>query len=210
MRLYAQLPARRARHLTADLLLAVWAAVAAATGAAVGIALWTVGDRVGGLAGRTRSAAGQLSSSGDSLSSLPLVGGQLAGPLHTLAGSLTALGANLGGNTTTLHRAGIGFGVTTGVLALAVPVLVWAVTRGRWVRTVRGLGGPITEDDLEVLATTAVTTAGFAVLHQLPPNTVLAWRAGDPTARRALAAVSIRSLGLHLPTDPARVNFRSR
>ena len=210
MRLYAQLPARRARQLTADLLLAVWAAVAAGTGVAVGIGLWTVGDRAGGLAGRTRSAAGQLSSSGDSLSSVPLVGGQLAGPLHTLAASLTALGVNLGGDTTTLHRAGIGFGVTTDVLALAVPVLVWASTRGRWVRAVRGLRGPITEDDLEVLATTAVTTAGLRVLHQLPPQTVLAWRAGDPAARRALAAIGSRSLGLHPPTDPGRVDFRSR
>ena len=209
MRLYAQLPARRARQLTADLLLAVWAAVAAGTGGAVGVALWTVGNRAGGLAGQTRSAAGQLSSSAGSLSAVPLVGGQLAGPLHALATSLTALGGGLGGDTTTLHRAGIGFGIATGVLALAVPVLVWGFTRGRWVHSVSGLRGPITEDDLEVLATTAVTTAGFRVLHQLPPQTVLAWRAGDPTARRALAAIGARSLGLRLPAA-GRVDFRSR
>lgn len=196
MHLYAELPARRARQLLADLLLLVWVGAAIAVGAAAGLALWRIGDRTTSLAAQTASAAGQLRSSADTVASVPLVGGQVATPLRSLGQTFTSLGGALQGDTATLHRAGIAFGVAVAVLGVAVPVLAWCLTRGRWVRRAGALRGRLGEDDLEALAVAAVATAGLRTLHRLPAGTVLAWRAGDPAARRAVAALGLRSLGL--------------
>jgi hypothetical protein len=59
-------------------------------------------------------------------------------------------------------------------------------------------GGP---GDLELLAARAVATAPLPRLAALPPGTGAAWRAGDPGAVRALAALEAARLGLRLP-DP--------
>lgn len=196
MRLYAELPARRARQLVGDLLLLVWVAAAVTVATVTGLALWRLGNRTTALAGQTASAASQLRSSADTVASVPLVGGQVATPLRSLGQTFTSLGSGLAGDTAALHRAGVAAGVAIAVLGVAVPVLAWFLTRGRWVRRAGALRGRLTDDDLEALAVAAVATAGLRTLHRLPAGTVLAWRAGDPAARRAVAALGLRSLGL--------------
>ena len=57
--------------------------------------------------------------------------------------------------------------------------------------------------DLELLAARALATAPLPQLAALPDGTGAAWRAGDPTAVRALAALELRRLGLRLP-EPER------
>lgn len=196
MRLYAELPGRRARQLLGDLFVAVWTAGALATGTTVGLALARVGDRTAALARQTRAAATDLHSSADSVAGVPFAGSRLASPLRSFGDRLGGLGHGLDGDTATLHRAGLLFGLAFAVLGVAVPVLAWCLTRGRWVRRVASLTGHLSEDDLEILACTAAAGAGLAALRRLPPGLVLAWRAGDPVARRAVAGVGLRTLGM--------------
>ena len=101
----------------------------------------------------------------------------------------------MGGNSTTVHHTAVAYAVATGLLAVAVPVLAWCLTRGRWMHTVRSLRGVLTEGDLQALACAAAAGSSLRVLRRLPPGTLLAWTNGDPTARRTLAQLWLRTLG---------------
>lgn len=199
MRFYADSPARSTRQALADLLVVVWVITAAAVSTAVGVSLWRVGNRVAVTADQTTGAAGQLRSSADLVAGVPFVGSQVATPLRTLAATLTSVGTGLHGDIATVHHAAVVYAVSSGILAVAVPVLAWAVTRGRWVRTVRGLRSSLTDDDLQALACAAAASSPPRDLRRLPPGTVLAWTGGDPGARRDLALLRLRTLGLSPP-----------
>ncbi len=197
MRLYAELPARRARQLAVDLAVAGWVVATLATATAAGLALWRLGDRTTALAGRAAAAAGQLRSSADSVATVPLAGDRLAGPLRSLGSTVADLGSGLTADTATLHHAGLAFGSALALLGIAAALLAWCLTRGRWIRRAGAVGDHLGEDDLEVLALAAATAPGGPRrLRRLPSGTVLAWRSGDPAARRAVAAVELRALGL--------------
>lgn len=204
MRLYAQLPFRRTRQVVGDLLTLAWLAASAAVGILVGRAVWSVGDRLRTAGDETGTAAGQLRGSADSVAGVPLVGGSVATPLRSLAGSLDQLRNGLTGDTAALHRAGVTYGIALVVLGAAVPVLAWCLTRGRWIRRSGIVRGPLSEDDLEALAHQAIAHAGLRTLRRLPPDTVRAWTAGDPHARRALAALQLARLGMRstIPSTP--------
>lgn len=201
MRLYADTPLRRTRQLVADLLILCWLAASVVVGTSVGVVVWRIADRIATTGRQTDTAARQLRSSADSVSGLPLVGSGIADPLRSLGNSLSAVGTGLTGDTASLHRAGVLYAIALTLLASAVPVLAWCLTRGRWVRRASAVRGPLSEDDLEALAYQAAARTGLRTLRRLPPGTVLAWSAGNPRARRALATLQLRALGLQAP-DP--------
>ena len=203
MRFYADRPGRFTRQAAADLLVVGWVIAAGGVSAAVGVGLWRVGTRVAVTAGQTTGAAGQLRTSADTVATVPFVGGDVATPLRSLAGTLTSVGAGLGGDSTTVHHAAVAYALATGILGVAVPVLAWCLTRGRWVRTVRSLRGVLTEDDLQALACAAAAGSSLRDLRRLPAGTLLAWTNGDPTARRAVAQLRLYTLGLHPPRPAA-------
>ncbi|MBN1092623.1 hypothetical protein JKP75_19700 [Blastococcus sp. TML/M2B] len=62
-------------------------------------------------------------------------------------------------------------------------------------------GAAVAHPDLELLAARAMATAPLPRLAALPPGTGAAWRAGDPTAVRALAGLELERLGLRLPAN---------
>jgi hypothetical protein len=76
----------------------------------------------------------------------------------------------------------------------------WLPWRAGWLRDAhaaeRLLAGT---PDLELLAARAVATAPLPALAGLPAGTGAAWRAGDPDATRALAALELARLGLRQP-----------
>jgi hypothetical protein len=81
----------------------------------------------------------------------------------------------------------------------------WLPWRLRWVREASAAARLMrgAEPDLELLAARAVATAPLRRLAALPPGTGEAWRAGDPAAVRALAALEAGRLGLRLPVPDA-------
>jgi hypothetical protein len=207
MRLYATRPDRRLGQVLADVGLLAW------------VVLWVVVARVvhGAvlvLAGPGQAVEDLGSSVADSMGSaasaaqdVPVVGDELSAPfdaLGTAAGSVTGAG----------QAAQDAVGTLATVLAVVLVVLPvgwllarWLPWRVGWVReasAVSSLAGRA-EPDLELLAARAVATAPLPRLAALPPGTGAAWRAGDPAAVRALAALEAGRLGLRLPApDTAR------
>ena len=204
MQLYAQHPVVRSRQLTADLgvlaWIVLWVLVARTVHGAV-LVLAEPGKAVQDLG---TSVAGTMSSAADAADGVPVVGDELASPFQALADA-----------SNSVSGAGIAAQDAVGTLAFVLAVLLVVLPVGwlalRWLpwrvsyareagaaaRLTRGTPG------LELLAARALATAPLPQLAALPDGTGAAWRAGDPTAVRALAALELRRLGLRLP-EPER------
>lgn len=200
MQLYAHHPVVRARQLAADLgMLAwtvLWVLVARTVHGAV-LVLAEPGRAVEDLGG---SVAGNMTSAADAASDVPVVGDELAAPFEALAdasGSVAGAGVAAQDAVATLATV---LAVVLVLLPVGWLALRWLPWRLRYAReasaAVRVLAGT---PDLELLAARALATAPLPRLAALPAGTGAAWRAGDPAAVRALAALELRRLGLRLP-----------
>jgi len=199
MRLYAQSPALRLRQLAADVGLLVWTiawvlAARAAHGAVLLLA--EPGQAVEDLG---RSVSGSMESAAGAAEDVPLVGDELSAPFDALArasGSVRGAGQSAQDAVDTLALI---LAVALVVLPVGWMLLRWLPWRTRWMREAtaadRLSGSPA---DLELLAARAMATAPLPRLAALPSGTGAAWRAGDPAAVRALAALELDRLGLSL------------
>lgn len=204
MRLYAQHPTLRLRQIAADVGLLVWVVgwvlVARAVHGAV-LALAGPGRAVEDLGD---SVSGNMDSAAGAAEDVPLIGDELAAPFEALSragDSVRGAGQSAQDAVDTLATI---LSLALLVLAVGWMLLRWLPWRTRWVQEATAAqrvltGTPAGGPDLELLAARAIATAPLPRLAALPPGTGAAWRAGDPAAVRALAAVELRRLGLQLP-----------
>jgi hypothetical protein len=129
---------------------------------------------------------------------VPVVGDELAAPFEALG---SAGGSVVGAGQAAQDAVGT-LATVLAVVLVVLPVgwllLRWLPWRVRWVRAA-GAARRLAVADPAVLAARALATAPLGRLADLPPGTADAWRAGDPAATRALAAVELDRLGL--PAD---------
>lgn len=203
MRLYAQHPTLRTRQLAADVGLLVWIVgwvlVARAVHGAV-LKLAGPGRAVEDLG---ESVSGNMDSAAGAAEDVPLVGDELAAPFEALSrASDSVRGAGQSAQDAVDTLATI-LSLALLVLAVGWMLLRWLPWRTRWVQEATAAqrvltGTPAGGPDLELLAARAMATAPLPRLAALPPGTGAAWRAGDPAAVRALAALELDRLGLRL------------
>ncbi|MGY1683113.1 hypothetical protein [Geodermatophilus sp. SYSU D01176] len=210
MPLYAPSPALRGRQLAADVGLLAW------------LVLWvlvarTVHGAVLALAGPGRavedlgaSVAGSMSSAAEVAEDVPVVGDELAAPFDALGSA----GGSVGGAGQAAQDAVGTLATVLAVVLVVLPVgwalLRWLPWRLGWARDA-GAATRLAATDPDVLAARALATAPLPRLAALPPGTADAWRAGDPAATHALAAVELARLGLRADTpggDGDRLGLR--
>ncbi|WP_233495903.1 hypothetical protein [Geodermatophilus sp. TF02-6] len=202
MPLYARSPALRARQLGADLgvlaWLVLWVLIARAVHGAV-LVLAEPGRAVEDLGA---SVADSMSSAAGVAGDVPVVGDELAAPFRALGDA----GSSVGGTGQAAQDAVGTLATALAVVLVVLPVgwllLRWLSWRLGWARAA-GAAGALATVDPDVLAARALATAPLSRLAALPPGTAAAWRAGDPTATAALAAVQLARLGLPVPEPPA-------
>jgi hypothetical protein len=221
MRLYADHPDRRARQLAADLGLLAWTVGWVLVARVVHGAVLVLAEPGRAVADLGRSLSRTMGSAAGAAEDVPLVGDELADPFSALGdagGSVAGAGQASQDAVQTLATV---LAVVLVVLPVGWLLLRWAPWRLRWARdaaaadrlalgsrvhrrsaaggdsgsTPAGAGGP----DLELLAARALATAPLPALAGLPAGTGAGWRAGDPAAVRALAALELRRLGLRPP-----------
>ncbi|MEI4278879.1 hypothetical protein [Klenkia terrae] len=197
MRLYADRPVLRTRQLTADLLLLGWAVlwvlVARVVHAAVlvlaepGVQLESLGRSIGETMGDAAGVAGDV----------PLVGDDLSSPFEALGETGDGVAGAGQGLQDAVHTLAWVLAVALVVIPVGWAVVRWAGWRLGWAREAAAADRLRTLDpDLELLAARAVATAPLPALAGLPAGTGAAWRAGEPTAVRALADLELHRLGL--------------
>lgn len=200
MQLYARHPVLRTRQLTADLGMLAWVVLWVLVARTVHRAVLVLAEPGKAVEDLGNSVAGNMSSAAGVAQDVPVVGDDLAAPFDALAaasGSVTGAGQAAQDAVGTLATA---LTVVLVVLPVGWLLLRWLPWRLRYAREA-GAAARFLLEDLEVLAARALATAPLTRLAALPAGTGAAWRAGDPEAVRALAALELRRLGLRLP-DP--------
>ncbi|MCI2237423.1 hypothetical protein MO973_05950 [Paenibacillus sp. TRM 82003] len=197
MRWYADLPAVRARQVTAD---AVWLVLVAASvllGRAVAAAVSALAEPARGFTGGARDLARQLDGAGESAADVPLVGDELAGPLQRAAEGATSLAEAGQQQVDAVTQLATVLGVATAAVPIVLVTLLRLVPRRRWQRRAdetRRLAA--TAGGERLLALRALHTRSAAELLDVHPDPAGGWAREDPVAVRALADLQLRAAGL--------------
>ena len=141
-----------------------------------------------------------MTSAGDQVGKVPLVGDSLQGPFREAARTgvaLTQAGTDLG---SAVDRLALVFGVSVALIPIVVWLLVWLPVRVRFVRRAsavqRFVDGPA---DLDLFALRALAGQPMHRLARIHDDPAGAWRARDPRVIRELAVLELRDSGLRPP-----------
>jgi hypothetical protein len=208
--LYAPSPAVRRRQLAADVGLLAWSVLWVLVARTVHGAVLALAEPGRAVEDLGASVAGSMSSAAQAAEDVPVVGDELAAPFEALGSA----GGSVGGAGQAAQDAVGTLATVLAVVLVVLPVgwllLRWLPWRLGWVRAA-GAARRLAGADPAVLAARALATAPLDRLADLPPGTADAWRAGDPAATRALAAVELGRLGLPAATlgrDERRLGLR--
>ncbi|PWJ54860.1 hypothetical protein SAMN06264364_10566 [Quadrisphaera granulorum] len=203
---YAASPARRARQLTADVAVLLWAVACAVTGVVVHGAVVALADPARSLAQGAGGLRDQLGGAADAAGKVPLVGDRLSAPLDGASGSADDLAtAGLDLATTIGHLAAV-LGLAVAVLPVLLVVALWLPARWRfarragaaraWLDDATATPGPTARSRTELLAWRALVNQPLGTLASVSSDPLADLRGGDPRITAALAALERRSLGL--------------
>jgi hypothetical protein len=199
MKLYADLPGRRARQIAADGLMLTWALLwiwAARTAHDAALTLAEPGRTLESAGGSFRD---RMLGVGDRVDDLPLLADRLAGPFRDVSLVGTDIASAGSGLVTAAERLALVAALAVAVLPISLVGVLWLALRMRWVRRATALtrflqrGG---EPDL--IALRALTHRPLASLETVD-EPAEGWRRGDRRAIAALAALELRETGLRPP-----------
>jgi hypothetical protein len=200
MKLYADAPVRRTRQLVADLLFLLWLVGWVWVGHVVqhGTAqLAAVGQQTDESA---TSLSSGLTSAGDTLGGLPVVGDGISAPFDQMSEASQSLAAAGRSQVTAVHR----LSWVLGISIAAIPVLTVGVffvpSRWRFAREATAAARFIdAAEDLDLFALRALTRQPMHVLARVSDDPAGAWRGRDPQVVHALAILELRDCGLEPP-----------
>ena len=198
--LYAGIGVQRGRQVAGDLLLVVWITLWAASG----LIVFKVTNALG-YPGRKAAEAGDaltddLRKVSEPVTKIPVVGDELHAPINSLADA-TARVADAGRDQAHAmeHLAYLLAGVTIG-LPVLVAVLIWLPRRIRSAHRAAAVRKFLDNGTgLELFALRAIANRPLDQLARISDDPVAAWRNGDTVAIARLAALELRSAGVHAP-----------
>jgi hypothetical protein len=199
MTLYSDFPGRRAAQIVGDavslflILVAIWIGV-------------LVHDTISVLAGVGRSMQdagegfqGTMTDAGDTLGGVPLIGGGIRAPFDAASDAGSSLARAGAAQQQAVEGLATAVGIAVAVGPILVVLLVWALTRLRFVRAATELRAVSRlPEGTEILALRALVTAPAGSLRRLGSAPVEGWREGRPEAITALAGLELRNGGLRV------------
>jgi hypothetical protein len=200
MKLYADAPGRRTRQLLADLLFLLWLVGWVYIGHLVQhgtMQLAVVGRQTDSSAS---SLATGLTSAGDPLSGIPLVGGGVSAPFDQMSSASQALAQAGRDQVTAVHRLSWGLGISIATIPILTVGIFFVPVRWRFVREATASARFIdAAADLDLFALRALARQPMYVLARISDDPAGAWRARDPEVVTALARLELRDAGLAVP-----------
>ncbi|QIK66098.1 hypothetical protein G7072_06850 [Nocardioides sp. HDW12B] len=200
MKLYADLPARRAVQATGDLLLVAWVVGSVLLARLVHDAVMLLAEPGEQVNEASAGLAERLREAGSAVDGAPLIGDELRTPFDgagDAADRLAAAGLDQVDAVETLaFWLALAIGVVPILLALALYVpRRWAFAR----EAAAGQRFVDTADDLDLFALRALAHQPLHRLARISDDPAGAWRRGDPDAVRALARLELSEVGLRPP-----------
>ena len=200
MKIYADAPVRRSRQLLADVLFLLWLVLWVWVGHAVqhGTAqLAGVGRQTDASA---TSLASGLTSAGDSLRDLPVVGGGVAAPFDQMSSASESLAEAGRSQVTAVNRLAWTLGVSITLIPILTVGVFFVPARWRFAReATAGARFIDATEDLDLFALRAMARQPMHVLAKVSDDPAGAWRARDREVITALAALELRDSGLSMP-----------
>ena len=200
MKLYADLPGRRTVQILADLGVLAWVCLWAWVGRLVHDATMELAAP-----GRQLQSAGsgfreKMTSAGDSVRDLPLVGDKVSTPFRQVSGTGTTIekaGTDLVDAVTRLANV---LGWVTALVPILIVGLVWLALRGRFVRRASAAQRFIDNAaDLDLFALRAMAGQPMRKLAAISADPTGAWRRGDEEVIRSLSLLELKDTGLRPP-----------
>lgn len=204
MVLYADLPARRARQVAADVLVLVLAVVCVRLGMSVHAAVARLAEPGRQVEQLGRDLGANLRTVAQQLGDVPLIGSGVRSPIDRVAGSTATL-VSIGQQQ---QQAAASLATLLGVVVAAVPIvlllLAWLPARVRFARRAGAAQRLVDADaDLDLFALRAMANQPLPVLARVSADPAGAWRRGDADVVRQLAVLELRSAGLRPPASRA-------
>lgn len=203
MSLYSAYPAARARQIVADAVALAVVILIVTTAVMVTEAIRAFASLGRDLESAGRSFADGLGDAGDRLGGVPLIGDGIRAPLDAAAGAGSAVAEVGRGQQQVVETIALVAGWSIALGPLLVLALVWLWPRVRFVRR-SGLLRRMLDEGLtaDTLAARAIAGQPLHRLVAVHPDPAAAWRVGDETAVRALAALELRRAGIPLSALP--------
>ena len=201
MRFYSAVPQRATAQVLGDLALIAWIYAAIRTGSGVHDAVLRLAEPGRRLEDAGRQLGGGLSRAADKIGGLPVVGGDVRGPLDDAsraAGAVVRAGQDQ--QAAVAHLA-TWLAVAVAVLPVVLALLVWVPPRVRFARRA-GAARRLVDaaPDLDLFALRAMAHQPMHVLARISDDPAGAWRRGDREVIRALATRELASVGLRPPS----------
>ncbi len=203
MRLYSALPVRAAGQLVGDVLLVLWIWVAVRAGQSVRQATLRLAEPGRRLEDAGRDLGSGLRSAADRIGGLPVVGGDVRGPLDDASRATESIVRAGQDQQHAVEQLATLLGWVVVVVPVVLALVVWMPPRVRFVRRARAAQRFVDADaDLDLFALRAMANQPMHVLARITDDPAGAWRRGDTAVIRALATTELRAAGLRPP--PAR------
>lgn len=200
MKLYADVPGRRATQVASDALTLVWVVAWVAVGHRVHDEVARLRDTADQLTGVGTSLGGNMTGAAEQLSQVPFLGEQVRRPFDRAATSATQLATAGRDMHAAVDRVAVALGVTVAAVPILLVVATWLVLRVRFARRAAAAQRFVDADaDLDLFALRALARQPVRRLAAVSDDPAAAWRAGDPDVVRRLALLELRSSGLRPP-----------
>jgi hypothetical protein len=204
VKVYADLPARRAQQVAGDLLLLAWVVAWVWLATRVHAAterLAVPGRRIDAAAG---DLAARLRDAGDAVGGLPVVGGDASRPLDAAGVAARRIAEAGRSQVEAVETLAFWLALATALVPILVALVLYLPARVRFVR--RASAGRRLLDsaaDLDLFALRALAHQPLSALARISDDPAGRWRAGDAEVVRRLAVLELADVGL-APPDARR------
>ena len=203
MKLYADIPARRTRQVAGDVWLVGWTVLWIWIAIKLHGLIMNLAAPGLAIADGANDLAGSISSAGDSISGLPLVGDTLGGPFDGMSSAASAIASAGQAEADAVAALAMFLSVSLAVLAFASFAVFWVPLRIGFVRRASAAQRFVDADeDLDLFALRALARQPLHVLARINDDPAGAWRRGDRVIIDALAGLELREEGLRPPVRP--------
>ncbi|KRE62888.1 hypothetical protein [Nostocoides sp. Soil756] len=200
MKLYSDLPGRRAAQVAADLGVLAWVYLWVRIGQRVREATLSLGEPGRRLQDAGAGFRGTMTDAGDAVDHLPLLEDRIATPFRSAAGLGTDFEAAGRDLVSAVDRFALVLALTVTLTPIVLVLLTWLVLRSRFVRRATAAQRFVDADpDLDLFALRAMANQPMARLARISPDPAGAWRRGDAAVIRSLAELELRDAGLRPP-----------
>ena len=200
VKLYADVPARRTRQVVGDVWLVAWSVLWIWVAVRLHELIMNLATPGLAIAEGATDLAGSITSAGESISSVPLVGETLGTPFDGMSDAAMSI-ADAGQATADAVALLARFlSIALAVLAITSFAVFWVPFRIGFVRRATAAQRFVdANEDLDLFALRAMARQPLHVLARITDDPAGAWRRGDQPVINALAALELREEGLRPP-----------